>query len=193
MKTLLILVPLFLSSLAFAGAPSEDPIVANLRDRFTKAELPSKSDMKLGKEWLCSGHNVRAGVFESYDGDQWRFVESGDYIRYEQATPFIVFDAQYQPQVFAFTRTGLVATAPTEYANIKTKLVFRVSKGDLIGEWNLQGATADVNARLAKAGYNTKGVSYPSAQVTRYMHCPKKLVRKAYRGGWYVPSVGTGR
>jgi len=193
MKTLLILVPLLLSSLAFAGAPSEDPIVANLRDRFKNAELPSKGDLKLGKEWLCSGYSALAGNYDNYSDDQWRFVESGNLINYEEASPFIVIGAQYQPKVFAFTSTGLVATAPTKYANIKSKLVFRVSKGDLVGEWNLQGATADVNSRLAQAGYTAKGISHPSAQVTKYLLCPKKLVRKAYRGGWYVPSVGTGR
>ena len=189
MKTLLVLVPLLLSSLAFAGAPSEDPAVANLRDRFTKADLPSKRDLKLGKEWLCTGHSALAGDFESYDNDKWRLVENGEFVAYERPTPFAVMGAEFQPQVFSFTKTGLVSTAPTEYDNIKTKLVFRISNGDLIGEWNLQGATSEVNARLVQAGYTSKGISYPSAQVSRYLICPKKLVRKAYRGGWYVPSV----
>ncbi|MNK80064.1 hypothetical protein D3C87_997620 [compost metagenome] len=189
MKTLLILVPLFLSSLAFAGAPSEDAAVANLRNRFTKADLPSKSDLKLDKEWVCSWNSALAGSVDSGTNNTWRFVESGGVIVYEKSTPFIELGSQYKPQTFAFTKTGLVGSAPTKYANITSRLVFRISKGDLIGEWNYQGATADVNARMAQAGYTSKGISYPSAQVSHYMLCPKKEVRKAYRGGWYVPRV----
>jgi hypothetical protein len=189
MKTLLILVPLFFSSFAFAGAPSEDAAVANLRNRFTKAELPRKSDMKLDKEWVCSWNSAFAGSIDSGTDNAWRFVESGGVIVYEKSTPFIEMDSQYKPQTFAFTQTGLVGSAPTEYANVKSKLVFRISKGDLIGEWSLQGAAADVNARLAQAGYTSKGIAYPSAQVSHYMLCPKKEVRKAYRGGWRVLSI----
>jgi hypothetical protein len=193
MKTLMILVPLFLSSLAFAGSPSEDAAVANLRDRFTKADLPSKSDLKLDKEWVCSWNSALAGNVSSGTDYTWRFVESGGVIVYEKSTPFIEMGSEYKPETFTFTKTGLVGAAPTQYANITSRLVFRVSKGDLIAEWNFQGAAADVNARLAKAGYTSKGISYPSAQVSHYMLCPKKEVRKAYRGGWYVPSVGSGR
>ena len=178
----LILVVLVCTSgiFASAGTSAQDPTVAQLRNRFKLAHVPSLNELNLSKEWNCSTFQSSPGNFTSTQNQSLTLNSFDGMIQFTQNLNASEVST-LSPKNFSFQETGLVsvmpyipegATTPTDA--VAFYVVLRADRNDtLLSEWLVKGITQKGRDAISKME-NEEGLAYREAKAWAYSVCIKK-------------------
>lgn len=79
MKILKLFMFLLLSSqiVTYAGSFTQDPLVLELRNSFSKSKSPTLNELRLGKYWECKTHSTMPNDF-SIENNYFKFYLDGE-------------------------------------------------------------------------------------------------------------------
>lgn len=150
-----LLIGLF-TSIAQAGTPDQDPVVANLRSAFLGGRIiVAETDLKFGTTWSCTDFFATKDQFYSRAISQ----------QFQEIDGIVQIAATNPTEFLAPTSYGLTGIYQ---ANYNYNDVFRVTpKGDLIEELSLSQSDASSGGWTGDAS-----VANPAWVAMSYIICP---------------------
>lgn len=148
------------------GLPSEDPIIAKIKQEFVSGETPKLSDLALGEGWKCRNYMAVKGNFSygnliNQSQACYNFVKINGLIQNIGACP---------TKDFVLSQKALVGMRPVDNQRFH-QIAFRVAaEGSLVGEMSLQ--KEDFKASYPIEGADKSTIN-PSMFVYMYLACTK--------------------
>lgn len=171
MKTTLFAALVMLCSLwAQAGTPSQDPTIAQLRERFKEAAVPTQEELAEGNGWKCAQFSAMK--------DSTR-AESERSLQLEKFDGMLkqVFDSRIDPSdrknpmYFTINSTGAITNMTFPRKAYFGLLIFRIDDDrNLIGEWVV--TSPKVKESVLKSSFTESAVLKGSIAVAYELCVP---------------------